>query len=231
MAKSKVKLESTASPAENENVTNQAAGAETPVSIAKPSAFSLEKFKSKRAPTIAGVETLQTALPICAIKDAGDWVRLHPDEEMYWSDEFCFVTVPIKGQKQDLLHLISEEIAMKYLPAARIKRFKLALAAKPHDVFFLAPIPTQNLDNAWNDTHLIGCEKAKTNWTQVTSRKSEGVEAYKVDFKDNKESFDPPNWPKQTLGELISVTFAGRMIEVEDHPALARLRGLKTSIK
>ena len=38
---------------------------ETPIApIAKPSAFSLDKFKSKRAAAIANVETLQTALPL-----------------------------------------------------------------------------------------------------------------------------------------------------------------------
>ena len=44
--------------------------------IVKPS-FS-EKFKSKNAPTISGVETLLTALPIMKIGDVDDWTRLHP---------------------------------------------------------------------------------------------------------------------------------------------------------
>jgi hypothetical protein len=39
-----------------------------------------------------------------------------------------FVNVPIKGMKQDILHLINEELAMQYLPSARIKRFRLATA-------------------------------------------------------------------------------------------------------
>jgi hypothetical protein len=50
------------------------------VSIPKPSAFTLDKFKSKRANAVAGVKTLQTALPIYKISDAKDFVRLHPDE-------------------------------------------------------------------------------------------------------------------------------------------------------
>ena len=36
---------------------------EAPTSIAKPGAFDLDKFKSKRAAAMAGVETLQTGLP------------------------------------------------------------------------------------------------------------------------------------------------------------------------
>ena len=110
------------------------------------------------------------------------------------SSELCFVSVPIKGQKRDTLHLIDEEIAMKYLPSARIKRFRLALATKPNDVFFLCHIPTRNLDNKFNETALDGCEKAKTLWTEVTSRKEENVDEYKVDFSKDQDAFPEPNW-------------------------------------
>ena len=37
-------------------------------------------------------------------------------------------------------------------------------------------------------------------------------------------------WPKQTLDELIWVTFAGRMIDRDDHPGLLRLVGAKQSL-
>jgi len=39
-------------------------GEEATTPIAKPVAFDLNKFKSKQKPTIADVETLQTALPV-----------------------------------------------------------------------------------------------------------------------------------------------------------------------
>ena len=38
----------------------------------------LTKFKSKRSPSIAGVDTVLTPLPVMQISDANDWVRLHP---------------------------------------------------------------------------------------------------------------------------------------------------------
>ena len=50
------------------------------MTIAKPSAFSLDKFKSKHGATLANVETLLTALPHHSISQAKDFVRLHPDE-------------------------------------------------------------------------------------------------------------------------------------------------------
>jgi hypothetical protein len=198
--------------------------------IAKPGKFSLDKFKTKRASTIANVESLQTALPHYKIAEAKDFVRLHPDETEYWSDELCFVNVPIKGQKRDLLHLIAEDLALQFLPAGRILRFRLALAAKPFDVFFLCHIPTRNQDNSYNASNLQACEQAKTSWVQVSSRKEEGVDSYKIDLARDADAFPPPKWPAQSLGELIEKTFAGRMIEEENHPALLRLIGAKQSL-
>jgi hypothetical protein len=217
---------STVNPAPADDVAS-----EIQAPIPKPSAFNLDKFKSKRAVAMPSVETLLTALPVYKISDAKDFVRLHPDEINYWSDELCFVNVPIKGQKRDTLHLIDEDIAMRFLPSARVLRKRLVLAAKPYDVFFLAEVPTRNTDNPWNETNLKACEQAKKYWVQATSRKEEGVEAYKVDFSVDVDAFPEPKWPTQPLSELIGVTFAGRIIESEDHPGLLRLIGKKQSVK
>ena len=105
--------------------------------ISKPSKSGLDKFKSKRAASVANVGTLPGPLPHHPMSHAYDYVRLHPDEENYWSAELCFVNVPIKGGRETL-HLIDEEIALKYLPSGKIKRFRLVLATKPHDVFSCA---------------------------------------------------------------------------------------------
>jgi hypothetical protein len=202
---------------------------EAPISIPKPGKSSLDMFKSTRDPTIAGVEKLLTPLPHYKISDAKDFARLHHDKEKYWSTELCFVHVPIKGQKRDQLHLINEELAKRFLPSDRIKRFRLALATKPYDVFFLCHVPSRNLDNTWNDTNLQACLQAKTNWTQATSRKGENVEGYQISYAREQDSFPQPNWPKENLDKLILVTFAGCMIDREDHPALLRLIGAKQS--
>jgi hypothetical protein len=197
----------------------------TPMSVPKPVKSSLDKFKSTARPTIADVGTLLTALPHHKISDTGDYSMLHPNEAEFWSPEFCFVSVPIVGQKNDLLHLIAEHLAQQYLPSKRVQRFRLALATKPHDVFYLCHVPTQNLDNSWNKTNLEACLEAKLHWIQADSRKAEGAEGYQINYARSDKAFPEPSWPKQTLDELINVTFKGRMIESDDHPGLLRLIG------
>jgi hypothetical protein len=192
--------------------------------IPKPAGkFSLDKFKSTRAATVAGLVTLQTALPVHSLAQAKDFVRLHPTE---LSDEL-FVSVPIKGAPRDTIHLIGEKLATRYLPSKKIIRHQLALASKPMDHFFLCIVPSINLDNPWVSSNLAACEQAKTLWTQATSRRDEGIEGYNVTLATDPDAFPEPAWPMQSLDELIMISFTGRMIETDDHPGLLRLLGVK----
>ena len=103
--------------------------------IPKPGKFNLNKFRSKEASAVGGVDTLQTALSHMSLAAAKDFVRLHPNEDEYWSPELCFVNVPIKGQKRDTLHLIDEDVAKQNgVNPAKLRYCRLALASKPDDV-------------------------------------------------------------------------------------------------
>lgn len=206
-------------------------GAEAPLSIAKPAAFSLDRFKTKNLTGIANVGSLLMALPHYPISQAGDFVRLHHDESTFWSDELCFVSVPIKGMAKDVTHLIARDLVEIYLGnmLKRVKTYRLALATKPFDVFALIHVPSQHLDNPWNHDALKSCHEAQQRWVHVNSRKAEGVEGYKVDYAKDPNAFPEPKWPKHTLDELIAVSFEGRMIETPDHPALLRLIGKRQS--
>jgi hypothetical protein len=220
----------TASGAAAANQDTGAKAAEEATSIPKPPPESkLSRFKSKNLGR-EKVATQIAGLPHYSVPEAKDWVRLHHDEENWWSDELCFVNIPVSGQKRDMVHLIDADLAVG-LSSGKVARFRLALAAKPNDVFFLAHVPSANLDNKWNETNVSGCEQAKTLWTQLTSRKSEGVEGYDISMseaeKNGKKPFPDPNWGKvtkeKTLEDLIVAAFAGRIIDSETNPAWLRL--------
>ena len=53
---------------------------------------------------------------------------------------------------------------MQFLSAAKILRFRLALATKPFDVFFLCHVPTQNIDNSWNAATCKPASRRRTLW-------------------------------------------------------------------
>jgi hypothetical protein len=202
-----------------------------PISIAKPTSGLLDRYKSDRGKPSGGVETLRVALPHHKLSDARDFVRLHSDEENWWSDELCFVNVPIKGQKRDLLHMVDRSLLPPdALP--QVLRFRLALASKPYDLFFLCHIPSQNLDNKYNSDNLRACEMAKTRFVKAATDRSEtGAEGYVISSCRDADAFPDPKWPSQTLEDLITLTFGpDRTIDREDHPALLRLLGKRQSV-
>ena len=131
--------------------------------IAKPpSKFSLDKFKSKPASTIANVETKLGQLPHFKIAAAGDFVRLHPDEETYWSPELCFVNGADQRTKpRELLHLIDEEVAMRFLSAKKIRALPAGAGNQALRCFLSVHIPTRT-STTLQLSNLQGCEQAKT---------------------------------------------------------------------
>jgi hypothetical protein len=199
--------------------------------IAKPPEFNLEDFKSEERP-VAVVETLLAALPHHPLPQANDFARLHPNEATHWTGALCFVNVPIKGQSRDTLHLLGNKLA-PLLPPKRVQRFRLALATKPYDVFFLCHVPmpnNANVDNSWIQSNLEACERAKTEWVIAVSQKAAGLERYEIQTSRDTDPYPEPKWPTQSLKELIQVTFKGRMILKEDDPAFARLIGAKPAV-
>jgi hypothetical protein len=200
------------------------------IPIKKPDQFDLTAFKSKRGQSgPGGVETLLQALPVMKLSEAKDFVRLHPDEEGYWSDELCFINVPVKGQRRDTIHIINEDLAIAYGLNDKVQRYRLALASKPQDTFFLCIVPSTNLDNEWNRTALAGCEQGKHLWTSAVSKKDQGAEGYTINKAFDNDAFAEPKWPTQSLSEIISRAFDGRAITADDHPGLARVIGAKVA--
>jgi hypothetical protein len=146
-----------------------------PVTVEKPAGSKLDRFKSTRTAAPAGVKTLLGPMPVLKLSEAKDFVMVHPDPA-YWSSELCFVSVPVQGVKNNVNHLGFEDVLMSVVSDDEVERHALALASKPCGVFFLAIIPTQNLENTWNETALEGATKAKAGWVKVVSRRKEGVD-------------------------------------------------------
>ena len=201
--------------------------------ILKPSGFSLDGFRSKRSASIGGVATLLASLPIMPSREAKDLSASTPTRPHTGRTSCASCNVPTKGVRGgSLLHLILEDLACAYLPEGKIIRHRLALASKPDDVFFLAEIPTTNLDNSWNVSNLEGCELGKTRWVQLTSQKNAGQERYKIDYSRDEDAFPEPTWLTAAVGRAYRCGVLARPHHRhEDHPGLLRLIGAKQQLK
>ena len=196
--------------------------------------FSLgENFAQSAKPVSAASRPYPQVCPVMRVSEAKDFIRLHPNEAAYWSDELCFVHVPTKGVRGgSLLHLILEDLACAYLPEGKIIRHRLALASKPDDEAVQPEDPLHQPRRSWNASTLEGCEIGKTRWVQLTSLKNAGQERYKIDYSLDEDAFPEPTWLTQPLAELIGGAFSpNRAVTLENHPGLLRLIGAKQQLK
>jgi hypothetical protein len=53
------------------------------------------------------------------------------------------------------------------------------------------------------------------------------VDGYRIKYTRDPDAFASPQWPPESLDDLIMATFKDRMIASEDHPGLLRLIGAK----
>ena len=209
---------------------------EEKLSIPKPTISPLAACATTRQPGEgeAKVEKMLGPLPYFKLAAAGDFVKLHPSDD-YWSIEYFFVRVPVPGQRDAMLHLVARDLARE-LPRGRVQCFRLALGAKPYDAqFFLATVPSTNLDNVWNSTNLAACQAARQTFVIVTSLMANGGEGYaweKTISERNGEGcpWPGPTWPTETLVRIIEITFEGRIILYSDHPAWCRLVGKRQKL-
>ena len=187
---------------------------EAPMSIPKPSKSQLDMFKSTRDPSIAGVETLLTALPHHNMSEAKDWVRLHPDEENYWSPELCFVHRA--DQRAKTRPAASDQRRSgQALPRQRSDpALSLGAGDQSRTTSSFSVTCRRRTSTTPGTTPACGLAcRPRAKWAQATSRKGENAEGYQITYAKDQDSFPEPNWPKQTLDELILVTFNGRMID------------------
>jgi hypothetical protein len=200
------------------------------ISIPKPEAFDLDEFKSTHADGMPGVDIKPAALDILRCGEVGDYFRVSPDENKHWSDPLCFVNVPIEGVRNGTLHLITQQLADKFLKHKQIKRMRLVLATKPETgSFFLVECPCINMDNQYNRTAADGLIKCKTEWMMASTLKDKktGNGRYHFERAGEQDFVDAPVWLDQTINELVLITFEGRIIRKADDPGLLRLRGMK----
>jgi hypothetical protein len=215
---------------EPEESETRAASAEPAITIGKPKkGASISKFKIKNfEPGGTLVETVPTALPCFKIADARDWVRTSP-HAYHVSDVIATINVPIIGQQRDTLHLVMPDLISE-LDRNDVQYMRLVLASKPNDRFCLIQMPVQNLDNVWNHTALEACKTGKEKWVRAVSKKKDGEDGYRIIITKKEAAgrgspFPLPKWPKDDIDTFIEVTFEGRTIDSQDHPAWRYLIG------
>ena len=146
------------------------------------------------------------------------YFRTHPSEDMILDD----ATV-LRDEKGSYFYVVPDMRSHPKLEQ-RLRKVTLRLTYLwPTDVLMIWPVPILGGRDfpVWKSVRAAS-KLAETNWTQIVW--NEDRRDYDVETAEGLNI--EPRWSDKTLGELLKVAFAGRIIDSEDHEYALRLRGL-----
>ena len=163
----------------------------------------------------SGVKKLLTTVPVRK-PNKQDFVRVHPDSS-YVLDTML---LNLKEERETYLVAPSfrEEIPQE------LTHTRLALATNRQKVLFLWQLRlpgSSGKTDAWSMSALEAYEEAKKNWVSVSANMSLGA----YDIYEALGNLSDPEWPEESMDEIVRIAFRNSFIESYDHPVLRRLRG------
>ena len=163
----------------------------------------------------SGVKKLLTTVPVRK-PNRQDFVRVHPDSS------YVLDTMLLNLKEERETYLVAptfwDEIPQE------LTFTRLALAANRQKVIFLWQLrlpDSSGKTDAWSLSALEAYEEAKRRWVRVAANMSLG--AYEI-FEALGE-LSEPEWPEESMDEIVRIAFRNSFIESYDHPVLRRLRG------
>ena len=163
----------------------------------------------------SGVKKLLTTIPVRK-PNRQDFVRVHHDSS-YILDTML---LNLKEERETYLVAPSfrEEIPQE------LTHTRLALATNRQKVLFLWQLRlpgSSGKTDAWSMSALEAYEEAKKNWVRVSANMSLGA----YDIYEALGNLSDPEWPDESMDEIVRIAFRNSFIDSYDHPVLRRLRG------
>jgi hypothetical protein len=146
------------------------------------------------------------------------WVRAHP------GTDFQLQTAVLELKEERETYLVAPALWPHLASEPTFSPRALFLAMNRQAVLFFWPVklpgPDGKLDE-WSRSALEAAVMAKERWVRVTANMSLG--AYEVHYST--AQWGEPEWPGQSMADLLKIAFKDKYISCSDHPVLKRLRG------
>jgi hypothetical protein len=150
--------------------------------------------------------------------DKAWFVRVHP------SDDYALHTAVIELKEDRETYLVAPHLWPALAGESTFSPRALFTAVNRQGVLFLWPVRLPGADgklDAWSQSALEAADLARHGWVRVAANMALG--AYEV-FQATGELSDP-DWPSESLRDLLRIGFKDKYVTALDHPVLRKLRG------
>jgi hypothetical protein len=162
-----------------------------------------------------GVKKLLTNVTVGKPRPAM-FFQVHPDHSMefkalIYEDKSAGETYAVHPDLGDLLGNLARPVVLHLAVDRR---------GNPH----LIPVVLPNeagIRNPWHDSLEQAVVAAKKQWVRISANRTAGV----YDIYAAKEKLAPPEWPEESMDQLVVTAFRGKVINSPDHPVIQALEG------
>ena len=166
----------------------------------------------------AALANVKPVLATVPVRKPGrqDYFRVRPAED------YRLTTALLELKDERETYLIAPELRHELF--GELLPVTIFTAINRQGVVFLWPcrLPDETgRTNPWHESALEAAELAKAKWTRIAADMSLG--AYRI--WEAAGELPEPEWPEQSLRDLLAIAFKGRYIDTHDHAVLKRLRG------
>ena len=174
----------------------------------------------EQAASVNKLQTVRVTRP-----DKSWWFQIHPDED-HQLDALLYKDKSTIGGTE---YFVLPSAYHLFEGRGRPVRLLTGVTAQPQPpIVFLWPLSRPKdgegqREDAWGDSARAAAELANEGWVQMASNMALG--AYET-FQPTHPQTTQPQWPKESLSELLEIGFRGRIIADESHPIVQQLLGV-----
>lgn len=165
----------------------------------------------------AGVKKLLRRVPVRR-PHPHDFVRVHPDMDY----RMGAALIDFQDER-DATYLVSPQVARE-MPGEFV-RVMLYTTVTRQGVVLLWPVRQPLPDGRVNEWHRSAAEAAEfamKHWVRIKANLALGA----YEQFPAAGTIPDPEWPEQSLHDLLRIAFCDRLVDSLDHPVIRRLRGL-----
>lgn len=146
------------------------------------------------------------------------WVQTHPNLD------YCIETAVLELKEDREIYLVAPELRAELATEPTFGLRALFTSITRQGVLFLWPVRLPNPDgrhDEWSRSAMEAALMARGQWVRVTSNMQLG--AYEVRYAEG--DLAAPEWPDETMSQILRIAFRDRYVDRDGHPILRRLRG------
>jgi hypothetical protein len=164
-----------------------------------------------------GVKKLLTNIPVG--KPRSDlFFRVNPDPLL----EFKTLIYTDKSTRDT--YAVSFDLGDAFGNLAKPVVLHLAVDRRGNPYLIPVILPNESGNrNSWHDSLDQAVNAAKDQWVRISANLSAGV----YDVRVAAETLAQPDWPEQSMEQLVAIAFRGKVINSVDHPVIQGLDGLQ----